>query len=119
MVELSVFALCLYTAIGLLLWFKVSGALFCIISGGNWSKTAKMVPKSCREEFNDGMGELRDALDEVDSELGENGVAHVAGITLLSLVIIASLAMNLIKCITVWPIVFRKAIYKRIKSIVA
>ena len=119
MTELAIFALCSYAAIGLLLWLKIAGAMFCIMSGGNWSKTAKMVQKPYREEFSAGMAEFSEALQEVDSEIGGKGVAHVAVITLLSVVVVVSLALNLIKCVAVWPIVFRKAIYKRIKSMVA
>lgn len=119
MTELAIFTLCSYAAIGLLLWLKVAGALFCIMGGGNWSKTAKRAPKAYSEEFSDGMDEFSEALQEVDSEIGGKGVAHIVGIALLSVVVVASLALNLIKCLTVWPIVFRKAIYKRIKAMVA
>lgn len=116
MVNFSIFIVCLYASVGFLLWVKVAGALFCIMSGGVWSETAKKVPKSVRGEFRDGMVEFGDALQEIDDEIGGTGFAHAAGVTLLSVVVIASLALNLVKCIICWPIVFRKAIRKRINS---
>ena len=116
MVNFSIFIVCLYASVGFMLWVKVAGAIFCIMSGGGWSKAAKKVPKSVRDEFSDGMVDFGDALQEIDDEIGGTGFAQAAGVTLLSVVVIASLALNLVKCLICWPIVFRKAIRKRINS---
>ena len=116
MIDYYFLFLALYASIGVMLWLKLTSAFFCILSGGAWSKAAKKVPKSVRDEFSDGIVEFGDALQEIDDEIGGTGFAHAAGVTLLSVVVIASLALNLVKCLICWPIVFRKAIRKRINS---
>ena len=116
MIDYYFLFLALYASIGVMLWLKLTSAFFCILSGGAWSKAASKVSAEVKDELSEAMDGLGDSLHELDQEVNGRGLPQLVGMMALYVVVVIAISIQLVKCVVAWPIVFRRAIRKRIKS---
>lgn len=116
MIDYYFLFLALYASIGVILWLKVVSAFFCILSGGGWSKTASKVSAELKGDLSEAMDGLGDSLRDLDQEISGRGLPQLVGVIALSIVVVVTLSIQLVKCVVAWPVVFRRGILRRINK---
>lgn len=121
MIDYCFLFLALYASIGVLLWLKVVSALFCILAGGRWSGLASRASNEVRDEirddFSESIGEFSESLSDLDQAINGRGLPHLVGGMVLSILVVAALLIELVKCVVAWPIVFRRGILSLINKL--